>query len=266
MTGWCFVGGLVRSAGGGGERFELVEGGEQLLGPRPVVLQTQLRVTAVKCESVGDVQQPEAQPLGLGVGELAVEQQRLGPDEQVVREHDDLQPHLVERERLKRELRQAGVLVVADAVFDVRALAVAALDDRDLLVGLVGEDRLEAVAVVVGEAQLRAGVRALAADDQPRARGPGAQLDAVGDLGDLAVVALAAVLRERRNPRIGGNLEDRRADGLGQLIADREADARLAAVVDQAVRAPAASVRTRISICSTYAPGICSSARSSTVM
>ena len=119
---------LVLSAGGGGERFEPLEGGEQRLGPRPVVLQAQLRASAVKCEAAGDVQQPVAQPLRLGLGKLAVEQQRLGPDDQVVREHDDLQPHLVERERLERELRQAGVLVVADAVFDVRALAVAALD------------------------------------------------------------------------------------------------------------------------------------------
>ena len=81
-------------------------------------------------EPPGDVQQPVAQPFGLGLGELAVEQQRLGPDEQVVREQHDLQPDLVERERLERELGQAGVLVVADAVLDVGVLAVAALDRR----------------------------------------------------------------------------------------------------------------------------------------
>jgi hypothetical protein len=46
------------------------------------------------------------------------------------------------------ELGQPVVLVVADAVLDPGALAVAALDDRDVLVELVGEDRLEAVAVV----------------------------------------------------------------------------------------------------------------------
>lgn len=150
--------------------------------------------------------------------------------------NDDLQPYLVERERLKGALRQAGVFVVADAVFDVRALAVAALDDRDLLVGLIGEDRLDAVAVAIGKAQLRAGVRALTSNDDSRALRPRAELDVVGDLCDLAVVALAAVLRQRRNPRVGGRLEDRRADRLGQLVADREADLRLAAVVDQAVR------------------------------
>jgi hypothetical protein len=36
-----------------------------------------------------------------------------------VREHHDLQPHLVERELLERELGKAGVLVVADAILDV---------------------------------------------------------------------------------------------------------------------------------------------------
>ena len=137
---------------------------------------------------------------------------------------------------LERELGQAGVLVVADAVLDVGVLAVAALEHGDVLVGLVGQDRLEAVAVVVGEAQLRARVRALAAHDQPRSLWPGGQLDAVGDLGHLAVLALRAVLVERRNPSILGDFEDRGADRLGQLMADREAQVAFTAVVDQPVR------------------------------
>jgi len=53
---------------------------------------------------------------------------------------------------------QAGVLVVADVVLNAGAGAV--LDVRDVLAALVGEDRLEAVAVVVGEAQLAGGGRA----------------------------------------------------------------------------------------------------------
>ena len=65
-----------------------------------------------------------------------------------------------------------------------------ALQHGDVGVGLVGEDRLEAVTVVVGERQLRAGVRALAADDHPRALRPGGQVDVVGDLDDLPVLAL----------------------------------------------------------------------------
>jgi hypothetical protein len=42
----------------------------------------------VKGEAGGDVQQPVAQALGLRFGELAVEQQALGPCEQVVRDRD----------------------------------------------------------------------------------------------------------------------------------------------------------------------------------
>src|SRR5215212_9532740 len=116
------------------------------------------------------------------------------------------------------------------------ALAVAALELGDVVVDLVGEDGLEAVAVVVGERQLRAGVRALAPHDQPGSLGPGGQIDAGGDLGDLAVGALGAVLVERRNPSVLGNFEDRGADRLGQLVADRKAQVGLAAVVDEAVR------------------------------
>jgi hypothetical protein len=171
-------------------------------------------------EPGGDVKQPVAQPLGLGLGQLAVEDERLGPDDQVVRERDDLEPHLVERERLERELGQAGVLVVTDPVLDVRVLAVAALQDGDVLVGLVGEDRLDAVAVVVGERQLRAGVRTLTPHDQPGALGPGGQINHVGDLTDLAVLTLAAVLVEREDPCILGDREDRGANLLGQLVAD----------------------------------------------
>jgi hypothetical protein len=118
----------------------------------------------VEREPGGDVQQPVAQPFWLG---LAIEQQRLGPNDQVVREHDDLQPHLVERELLERQLRQASILVVADPVLDPSALAVAAPQHGDVRIRLVGKDRLEAVAVVVGERQLRAGVRTLAPDNQP---------------------------------------------------------------------------------------------------
>jgi hypothetical protein len=61
---------------------------------------------------------------------------------------------------------------------------------------------LEAVAVRVREGQLRARVRALAPHDQPRPFGPGGQVDHVGDLGNLSVLAAKAVPIERRNPAI----------------------------------------------------------------
>lgn len=57
----------------------------------------------------------------------------------------------------------------------------------------VGEDRSEAVPVVVGEEQLRAGVRALTADDHARPRRPACEVKVDGDLCDLPVGALGAV-------------------------------------------------------------------------
>jgi hypothetical protein len=149
---WIVVGWPARrSAGGGWERVEPRERGGQVRHPWPIALKVQLGAACGECEPARDVQQAVAQTLGLGRGELAVEQQRLGPGDQVVGEQHDLEPHLVERERFERELGQARVLVVADAVLDVRTLAVTALELRDVVVRLVGEDRLEAVAIVVGE-------------------------------------------------------------------------------------------------------------------
>jgi hypothetical protein len=50
-------------------------------------------------ELAGDVQQPVAQSLGLADGVLAVEQQQLGPDGQIVGAERGFQPRLVGRER-----------------------------------------------------------------------------------------------------------------------------------------------------------------------
>ena len=122
------------SAGRGGERLELLERGLQCVGPWPGCGEVQLAAPSGEREPCGDVQEPVTQALGLGFGELSVEHERLGPDEQLVREHHDLQPHFVERERLERELRQAGVLVVADAVLDPGALTVTSLQHGDLRV------------------------------------------------------------------------------------------------------------------------------------
>ena len=76
----------------------------------------------------------------------------------------------------------------------------------------------------------------LAPDDQPRPLRPGGQIDAVGDLCHLAVVALGAVLVERRNPSICGDCGDRLADRFGQVIAEREAQIGIAAVISRLVR------------------------------
>jgi hypothetical protein len=94
---------------------------------------------------------------------------------------------------------------------------------------------LEAMPVMVGERELRAGVRALAPDDHPRALGPAAQIEELGDLAHLPVGAIRPVLIDRRDPGALWDLEDRGADGLGQVIADRELDLTLAAPVQQLV-------------------------------
>jgi hypothetical protein len=110
-------------------------------------------------ELAGDVQQPVAQSLGLAEAVFAVEEQRLCPDRQVVRAERGFQPCLVGRERREGQVRQAGALERADAVFDDCVGAVTGLQGGQIVVELVGDEALKAVPVDVGEAQLSAGAR-----------------------------------------------------------------------------------------------------------
>jgi hypothetical protein len=121
----------------------------------------------------------------------------LGPGDQVVRDCDEREPDAVVLEVAERQVAQAGVLVVADVVLDAGAGAVVALEDGDVAAGMVGQDRLEAVPVVVAERQLRAGMRALTPDQEPGSGGPGRQVEPLGDLADLPVGALGAGLVKR---------------------------------------------------------------------
>lgn len=141
-----------------------------------------------------------------------------------------------------------------------------ALEHLNVRVGLVSQDGLKAMAVVVGEGQLRAGMRALAPDDHARAGRPRDEVDEVGDLGDLAVLTLAAIARKRRYPCVLGDLEDRGANPISQLVADRVAQPVLPAEPEQVVRRAAKSARTTISMRSICSAGICASASSMTAM
>ena len=94
--------------------------------------------------------------------------------------------------------------------------------ESDCVAAEVAEGRLEAVAVVVGERQLRACVRTFATDDHARSLRPSAEVEQVGDLGDHRSVALLAVLADRLNPGALIQHEDRFADGLGEIQADQE--------------------------------------------
>jgi hypothetical protein len=120
---------------------------------------------------------------------------------------------------------QPGLLGGADAVFGVGMGAVQPFE-LDRVAVEVGQACQEAVAVVVCEAQLRAGMRTLAAGDHAGALGPPAQRQAVGDLGDPRALALLAVLADRRPRRHFGQLEDRCADGRDEVIAHEDVDPR----------------------------------------
>ena len=186
-------------------------------------------------EAACGVQEPVAQALGFAARELAVEAERLAAEEELLGAEHELEPDGVGVEVAEGEVGQAAVLGGADAVLDTCAGAMGALQDGDLGAVLVGEDRLETVAVMVGEAQLRAGMRALPTNDHPGISGPGGQVEQVGDLGDLPVLARLPVLVERRLPGILGQGEDRRPDGLSEVKPDREADARVTTCVEQLV-------------------------------
>jgi hypothetical protein len=74
---------------------------------------------------------------------------------------------------------------------------VAELKGGDVGVGLVGHKHLEAVAVVVAEAQLRAGMGVLPAAQHARARRPVVQVDPAGQLDHLGAVTDLAVRLDR---------------------------------------------------------------------
>jgi hypothetical protein len=65
------------------------------------------------------------------------------------------------------EVAHAGVLAGPDPVIDPGAAAVTQLQVNDVLVRLVGEKAGVAVAVLFEDRELRAGIRTLAAADQP---------------------------------------------------------------------------------------------------
>jgi hypothetical protein len=146
--------------------------GGELVGPRPRGREMQGRGAGVKGEAGGDVQQLVAPALGFGLGELAGQEQSLGPDDQVVRETDKLKPDLLVCQGPERQVAQLGVFLVADVVLRAGATLTLKLGDRS---GLVGGDSLGAMTVVVGERELRGGARARACRSPtcPAARTPG---------------------------------------------------------------------------------------------
>ena len=135
-----------------------------MVGPGPGALQAQGGAAGVEGQPGGGVQQSVAQCLGLAAGEFAVECQALCVGDEVLGCQGDLQPHLVVVEVAEGEVLQAGLLGGTDPILGARPRSVQALK-LDRVAIEVGQRGQEAMAVVVGERQLRAGVRALAADN-----------------------------------------------------------------------------------------------------
>jgi hypothetical protein len=106
------------SAGGQGQGVKPCERLRELVGPWPWLLNAQPAAALARGDSGGDVEQPVAQGLRLGLRKVAVEEQTLGPDREVDGEHDHQQPGDLDRERAGRDLVEAGVLAGADPVFD----------------------------------------------------------------------------------------------------------------------------------------------------
>jgi hypothetical protein len=96
---------------------------------------------------------------------------------------------------------------------------VAQLQPCQVGVGLVGEEDLEAVAIVVAEAQLGAGMGVLSAADRPGVCRPGVQVDPAGQLAHLGAVADLAVDLDRWGPALLGLGQDR----LAEVGVDRHA-------------------------------------------
>ena len=107
-------------------------------------------------EPPGGVQQPVAKRFRLADRELTLETQPLGPGDQVLSDQRQLDPDGVERELAEREVLKAGLFRAADQVLGISTPAVQPLD-LDHVASEVGQRRLEAVPLVVGELQLRAG-------------------------------------------------------------------------------------------------------------
>jgi putative transposase len=139
-----------------------------------------------------------------------------GWSSQVVGDQRDLEPRGVGLPVAEGQVGEAHRLEAADAVLDDGVLAMTGLQAGEVSVGLVGDEALKAVPVVIAEAQLRAGVRALSAADKTRARWPRVKVDVVGQLGYPRTVARRAITVDRRRPRRLGQRDDCGPHRLGQ--------------------------------------------------
>ena len=114
------------------QRPEALEGPGQGLYPGPGGVEAQKAAPAGAGQAPGDVKEAVAQPLGLGLCELAVQAQALRPCEEVLGDEHDEHPGGVEGEAVAREVQQAGGFGIFDAVLDVGVAAVAGFKVDDV--------------------------------------------------------------------------------------------------------------------------------------
>jgi hypothetical protein len=85
---------------------------------------------------------------------------------------------------VERQVPQAGVLRITDAVLATRSSPVPELQVGEPAAAGVGDEHGESMPVQIGEPQLRAGMRALPADDYPHPLRPAGQVQHSGEFGD----------------------------------------------------------------------------------
>src|SRR5215470_2918031 len=181
------------------QRADPLPGAGDRFGPGPVRGEFPAAPAPAADQAGGGVQDPVAQRLGLGPGEVAVESEELEPGEQDLRDHGRGQPGLVEGVAVGGEPADPGVLASADAVLDPGMDAVAGVDEGSLAAPAfrggrqVGDPQLVPVAILMLEKrELGAGVGPLAASEDPHRLGPAFQLvparaftQQPGQLGDV---------------------------------------------------------------------------------
>lgn len=120
---------------------------------------------------------------------------------------------------------EPAVLRAADPVLDAGVRPVAGFDLGELPARRVGGEGLESPAVVVGESQLRAGMRPFPPHDHPlprRPAGAGQLRQQPGEFGDVRAFTQTAVGFDRRGPRRRRQAADRLLHGLGHGEPDRK--------------------------------------------
>ncbi len=185
------------------------------------------------------MQEAVAEPFGFGSGEVAVEGEVVGPGEEILRHADDGEPCLVDGEAGRGQVGEPEVFGVADRSFGSPSAAVEGFEVGDVIVVEVGDHQLEAVAVDVGEGELRAGMWVFAAGDHPGRGRPSGQVDQSGDLGDLGSFSfVAAVDGDSWPPAAIGQSGNDRGELGGEAMPDDEPDLALAAGIQEAVGQP----------------------------